>query len=70
MPLVPTLYLAAFVWETRLVLQPSVTPQLLFGATLVVLMAPVHRACSARRASRPSDGSLLELKGSASRSGA
>ena len=35
----PTLYLAAFVWETRLVEQPSVTRQLLFGATLVVMMA-------------------------------
>jgi ABC-type branched-subunit amino acid transport system permease subunit len=35
----PTLYLAAFVWETRLVEQPSVTRQLLFGAALVVMMA-------------------------------
>lgn len=36
--LVPTIYAAAFVWENRLVLQPSVTAQLIFGATLVVLM--------------------------------
>jgi branched-chain amino acid transport system permease protein len=35
----PTLYLAAFVWETRLVEQPSITRQLLFGAVLVVMMA-------------------------------
>jgi ABC-type branched-subunit amino acid transport system permease subunit len=36
--LVPTIYLAAFVWENRLVDQPSVTRQLLFGALLVALM--------------------------------
>ncbi len=36
---VPTLYLAAFVWENRLVFNPSITRQLLFGAILVVLMA-------------------------------
>jgi branched-chain amino acid transport system permease protein len=37
--LVPALYLAAFVWENRLVFEPSVTRQLLFGAVLVVMMA-------------------------------
>jgi ABC-type branched-subunit amino acid transport system permease subunit len=36
--LIPVLYLAAFVWENRLVAEPSVTRQLLLGATLVVLM--------------------------------
>ena len=36
--LVPTIYLAAFVWENRLVFQPSVTRQLLFGAILVAMM--------------------------------
>ena len=36
--LVPTLYLASFVWETRLIAQPSVTRQLLFGAILVAMM--------------------------------
>ncbi len=36
--LVPTIYLAAFVWENRLVEQPSVTRQLLFGAILVAMM--------------------------------
>ncbi len=35
----PTLYLAAFVWENRLVAEPSVTRILLLGALLVVLMA-------------------------------
>lgn len=35
---VPTVYLAVFVWENLLVFQPSITRQLLFGATLVVLM--------------------------------
>ena len=34
----PTLYLAAFVWETRLVGEPSITRQLLLGALLVVMM--------------------------------
>ena len=36
--LVPTLYLAAFVWENRLVTEPSVTRILLLGALLIVLM--------------------------------
>jgi ABC-type branched-subunit amino acid transport system permease subunit len=36
--LVPTLYLASFVWENRLIQQPSVTRQLLFGAILVAMM--------------------------------
>ncbi|MGH3042887.1 MAG: branched-chain amino acid ABC transporter permease [Gaiellaceae bacterium] len=36
--LVPTIYLAAFVWENRLIEQPSVTRQLLFGAILVAMM--------------------------------
>ncbi len=36
--LVPTIYLAAFVWENRLVEQPSVARQLLFGAILVAMM--------------------------------
>ena len=37
--LVPTLYLAAFVWENRLVAEPSVTRILLLGALLIVLMS-------------------------------
>lgn len=37
--LVPTIYLAVFVWENKLALQPSVTRQLLFGGVLVVMMA-------------------------------
>ena len=36
--LVPTLYLTAFVWENRLVEEPSVTRLLLIGAILIVLM--------------------------------
>jgi branched-chain amino acid transport system permease protein len=36
---VPTLYLAAFVWENRLVAEPSVTRILLLGALLIVLMS-------------------------------
>jgi ABC-type branched-subunit amino acid transport system permease subunit len=38
MMLVPTLYLTAFVWENRLVQEPSVTRLLLIGAILIVLM--------------------------------
>ncbi len=36
--LLPTLYLLAFVWETRLAAEPSVTRLLFFGAILVLLM--------------------------------
>jgi branched-chain amino acid transport system permease protein len=36
--LVPTLYLASFVWESRLVLEPSITRQLMIGAILIVMM--------------------------------
>ena len=36
--LVPMLYLAAFVWENRLVDEPSITRQLLLGALLIVVM--------------------------------
>jgi branched-chain amino acid transport system permease protein len=36
--LVPTLYLLAFVWETRLAAEPSITRLLFFGAILVILM--------------------------------
>ena len=36
--LVPTLYLAVFVWENRLVTEPSVTRFLVLGGLLVVLM--------------------------------
>jgi branched-chain amino acid transport system permease protein len=36
--LVPILYLSAFVWENRLIFQPSVTRLLILGALLVVLM--------------------------------
>lgn len=37
--LIPTAYLAILVWENKLVLQPSITRQLLFGGVLVVMMA-------------------------------
>jgi len=36
--LIPTLYLLAFVWETRLAVEPSITRLLLLGVLLVVLM--------------------------------
>src|SRR5215475_2458965 len=34
----PTLYLAAFVWETRLSVEPAITRQLMIGAILIVMM--------------------------------
>ena len=34
----PTLYLAVFVWENLLVVEPAVTRLILFGALLVALM--------------------------------
>ena len=36
--LVPTVYLAAIVWETSFVEQPAVARWILFGALLVALM--------------------------------
>ena len=36
--LVPAIYLASFVWETRLVAEPSITRQLMIGAILIVMM--------------------------------
>ncbi len=36
--LVPTIYLAACVWEARLAVEPSVTRQILVGAILIVMM--------------------------------
>ena len=36
--LVPTLYLAAFVWENILAVQPEVTRYILLGGLLVVVM--------------------------------
>ena len=36
--LVPALYLASFVWETRLVTEPAITRQLMIGAILIVMM--------------------------------
>jgi ABC-type branched-subunit amino acid transport system permease subunit len=56
--LVPVVWLAAFVWESRLSGEPSVTRQLLVGAILVVMMnarphgllgRPVPSAWTARR---------------------
>jgi len=34
----PTLYLASFVWETRLSAEPAVTRQIMIGAILIVMM--------------------------------
>jgi ABC-type branched-subunit amino acid transport system permease subunit len=34
----PTLYLASFVWETRLATEPAITRQLMIGAILIVMM--------------------------------
>jgi len=34
----PTLYLASFVWETRLATEAAITRQLMIGAILIVMM--------------------------------
>ena len=36
--MIPTLCLAAFVWENRLVVEPSITRLILIGVILIVLM--------------------------------
>jgi branched-chain amino acid transport system permease protein len=36
--LIPILYLAAFVWENRLIIEPTTTRLILFGALLVMMM--------------------------------
>ena len=36
--MIPTLYLTAFVWQNRLVIEPSVTRLILIGVVLIVLM--------------------------------
>jgi branched-chain amino acid transport system permease protein len=36
--LIPTIYLASFVWENRLVMEPSITRLILIGVILIVLM--------------------------------
>jgi ABC-type branched-subunit amino acid transport system permease subunit len=36
--MIPTLYLAAFVWDNRLVVEPSITRLILVGVILIVLM--------------------------------
>ena len=36
--IVPTIWLAACVWEARLVAEPSITRQILLGAILIVMM--------------------------------
>jgi ABC-type branched-subunit amino acid transport system permease subunit len=36
--LVLTIYLGAFVWETRLAAEPAITRQLMIGAILIVMM--------------------------------
>jgi ABC-type branched-subunit amino acid transport system permease subunit len=36
--LIPVIYLAAVVWESRLAVEPSITRQILIGAILIVMM--------------------------------
>jgi ABC-type branched-subunit amino acid transport system permease subunit len=36
--MVPTVYLAACVWESRLITEPSITRLILLGAILIVVM--------------------------------
>ena len=47
--LVPTVYLAAIVWETSFVEQPQVARWILFGSLLVALMTVRPQGCSGHR---------------------
>ncbi len=52
--MVPTVYLASLVWETRLVTNPAVTRQLMIGAILIVMMnARPHGLLGSRRVETP-----------------
>jgi branched-chain amino acid transport system permease protein len=52
--LVPTVYLASFVWETRLVAEPAITRQIMIGAILIVMMnARPQGLLGARRVETP-----------------
>ncbi|MGN6676446.1 MAG: hypothetical protein ACTHKL_01520, partial [Streptosporangiaceae bacterium] len=52
--LVPTIYLGAFVWETRLAAEPAITRQLMIGAILIVMMtARPQRLLGRRRVETP-----------------
>jgi len=52
--MVPTLYLASFAWETRLIAQPAITRQLMIGAILIVMMnARPQGLLGARRVESP-----------------
>ena len=68
--LIPTLYLGAFVWDTRLAAEPSITRLILIGVILIVLMnarpqglvgAPAWRSSDGRAAARAA-GRLEELR--------
>ena len=67
--LIPTLYLAAFVWETRLAAEPSITRLILIGVILIVLMNARPQGLLGTRGWRSSDGALLELRGVSKRFG-
>jgi branched-chain amino acid transport system permease protein len=52
--LVPTIWLASFVWETRLVAEPAITRQLMIGVILIVMMnARPQGLLGARRVETP-----------------
>jgi ABC-type branched-subunit amino acid transport system permease subunit len=36
---IPTVYIAACCWESRLIVNPSITTQIMIGAILIVAMA-------------------------------
>jgi ABC-type branched-subunit amino acid transport system permease subunit len=52
--MVPTLWLASFTWETRLIMEPTVTRQIMIGAILIVMMnARPQGLLGARRVESP-----------------
>jgi ABC-type branched-subunit amino acid transport system permease subunit len=52
--MVPTLWLAAFTWESRLIVESQVTRQIMIGAILIVMMnARPQGLLGARRVESP-----------------
>ena len=59
----PTVYLAACCWESRLIVNPAITTQIMLGVILIVTMAARPNGLLGSDASRWCDGGrpLLEL---------
>jgi ABC-type branched-subunit amino acid transport system permease subunit len=47
--IIPTVYIAACCWESRLIVNPAITTQLMIGAVLIVTMAARPNGLLGRR---------------------